>query len=197
MIIIVAICRGVQFLTTPRDRARLDEVSWKIMMSVPEAPRMAPAAGRAVRRATSSIGTLRRLAAAIGAPRAAFFLATALLVATAAHAHHSGAMFDRSKTVTLHGTVKEFQFTNPHVWILLLVPDESGNVVEWDVEASAPARLVKWGISAATVHAGDKITLNMHPLKDGRKGGSLVDITLANGTHATTDTDVNAVSSKN
>jgi hypothetical protein len=103
-------------------------------------------------------------------------------------------MFDRSKTVTLQGTVKDFQFTNPHVWILLLVPEKDGKVVEWDIEASAPARLIKWGISGETVHNGDKITLNMHPLKDGRKGGSLVDITFANGTHATTDADVNAVS---
>ncbi len=118
-------------------------------------------------------------------------------VCTSVFGHHSGAMFDRSKTVTLRGTVKEFQFTNPHVWILLLVPDKAGNAVEWDVEASAPARLVKWGISGQTVHAGDKITLNMHPLKDGRKGGSLVDITFANGTHATTEGDVNSISSKN
>jgi hypothetical protein len=116
-------------------------------------------------------------------------------LAMSATAHHSGAMFDRSKTVTLQGTVKDFQFTNPHVWILLLVPEKDGKVVEWDIEASAPARLVKWGISGETVHNGDKITLNMHPLKDGRKGGSLVDITFANGTHATTDADVNAVSS--
>jgi hypothetical protein len=124
-----------------------------------------------------------------------FWAAIGCTLAMSATAHHSGAMFDRSKTVTLQGTVKDFQFTNPHVWILLLVPEKDGKVVEWDIEASAPARLVKWGISGETVHNGDKITLNMHPLKDGRKGGSLVDITFANGTHATTDADVNAVSS--
>jgi hypothetical protein len=119
-----------------------------------------------------------------------------LTIGTPALAHHSGAMFDRSKTVTLQGTVKDFQFTNPHVWILLLVPQKDGQVVEWDIEASAPARLIKWGISGQTVHNGDKITLNMHPLKDGRKGGILVDITFANGTHANTDADVNAISNK-
>src|ERR1700761_2553388 len=62
-------------------------------------------------------------------------------------AHHSGAMFDRAKTVTLQGTVKEFLFTNPHCWVRLLVPEKGGKVIEWDIEASAPTRLVKWGIS--------------------------------------------------
>jgi hypothetical protein len=124
---------------------------------------------------------------------AGIFVLAAVLVANFAHAHHSGAMFDRSKTVTLQGTVKEFLFTNPHCWIRLLVPDGSGSETEWDIEASAPSRLVQWGISPTKLHTADKISLTMHPLRDGRPGGILVDITFADGTHASTESDANGV----
>jgi hypothetical protein len=140
---------------------------------------------------------LERFVIVMSWKRNILLIVAGLSLGSSAFGHHSGAMFDRAKKVTLQGTVKEFQFTNPHVWILLLVPDKDGKVVEWDIEASAPARLIKWGISNQTVRAGDKITLNMHPLKDGRKGGSLIDITFADGTHATTEGDVNSISNAN
>ena len=95
-------------------------------------------------------------------------------------AHHTGAMYDRSKTLTLKGTVKEFLFTNPHCWVRMIVPTASGQE-EWDIEASAPSRLSGWGLTPETLAAGDKITLTTHPLRDGRKGGSLVTLTLPNG----------------
>jgi hypothetical protein len=107
-------------------------------------------------------------------------------------AHHSGAMFDRSQTITLKGTVKEFKFTNPHSWVRINVTDKSGKTELWDIEASAPARLSKWGISPKTLHSGDKITLTAHPIRDGRKAGSLVVLTLADGRVLNTDVDVNA-----
>lgn len=128
--------------------------------------------------------------------RMTVFALALTVLATAAVAHHSGAMFDRTKTVALKGTVKEFLFTNPHCWIELLVVDKGRTPVVWDIEASAPTRLVRWGISPQTVHSGDKITLIMHPLRDGRTGGSLVSIIFADGKRADTDTDVNATSAK-
>jgi Family of unknown function (DUF6152) len=93
----------------------------------------------------------------------------------AAHAHHSFAMFEADKQVTLAGTVREFQFTNPHCWIQLLVPKDDGSgAVEWSIEMAAPAHLVRSGWSRATVKAGDKISVVIHPLKDGTAGGSFV-----------------------
>jgi hypothetical protein len=115
-----------------------------------------------------------------GGLRAALILGIAMwLSSPCALAHHSGAMFDRQKTVPLEGTVKEFQYTNPHCWILLLVPRANGEAMEWDVEGSAPMRLTGWGLTPDTLKAGDKVSLRIHPLKDGRHGGSLIDITLA------------------
>ncbi|MGE0115071.1 MAG: DUF6152 family protein [Steroidobacteraceae bacterium] len=115
-----------------------------------------------------------------------------LFVSISAFAHHSGAMFDRAKTVKLEGTVKEFLFTNPHTWLRLDVMDKDGNVEVWDIEASAPVRMVKWGLSPQTIHTGDKVTVNMHPMIDGRKAGAFVDIILADGKFITTNADVNS-----
>ena len=96
-------------------------------------------------------------------------------------AHHSFGMFDADKNVTLSGTVREFQFTNPHCWIQLLVHDAAGSVVEWSIEMSAPSHLVTVGWTKNTVKPGDKITVVIHPLKDGTSGGSFVSATDANG----------------
>lgn len=97
-------------------------------------------------------------------------------------AHHSFAMFDADKNVTLSGTVREFQFTNPHCWIQLMVPKrDNTESVEWSIEMSAPAHLVRSGWSRNTVKAGDKITVVIHPLKDGTQGGSFVSATDESG----------------
>ena len=97
-------------------------------------------------------------------------------------AHHSFAGFDLSKTITLTGTVKEFQWTNPHSWIQLMVMDASGSAVEWSIEMSAPSSLVRQGWKPKLLKPGDQVTVAMHPLRDGRPGGSLVSATLADGT---------------
>ncbi|MEI9891144.1 MAG: DUF6152 family protein [Caulobacteraceae bacterium] len=67
--------------------------------------------------------------------------------ATPALAHHSGAMFDPTKTVTLEGTVKEFQYTNPHSWLEILVTEADGKVVEWGFESEGPSTLLRGGAS--------------------------------------------------
>jgi hypothetical protein len=97
-----------------------------------------------------------------------------MLAASPAWAHHSYAMFDRSKTVTLTGTIREFRWTNPHSWIQLTVPGDNGGTDEWSVEMGSPFELLRVGWTAKTVKAGDKVSIQVHPVKDGSKGGGWV-----------------------
>ena len=106
----------------------------------------------------------------------------ALCVATSAFAHHSFAMFDQSKQVTLKGTVREFQWTNPHAWIHLDVPNASGGVDSWQVELNSPNNLKRQGWKSTSLTAGEKVTLMLNPLKDGTKGGLFISVTLPDGT---------------
>jgi hypothetical protein len=105
-----------------------------------------------------------------------------LFAAMPAAAHHSDVMFDSGKEVTLNGTVKEFQYTNPHSWIQLLVPATAGAPVEWSIETAAPIVLLRAGIKPTSLQPGDKISLRAHPLKSGAPGGSLIDIKKGDGT---------------
>jgi hypothetical protein len=105
----------------------------------------------------------------------------ALLLAAPASAHHSFAMFDREKSVTMAGVVREFEWTNPHVWIHLMVADASGKPVEWSFEMQAIATNAALGWRADSVKPGDKVSIDFHPLKDGSRGGQLVAATLADG----------------
>ncbi|HEX5281074.1 MAG TPA: DUF6152 family protein [Micropepsaceae bacterium] len=105
-----------------------------------------------------------------------------LFAAIPAAAHHSDAMFDSSKEVVINGTVKEFQYTNPHSWIQVLVPGNAGAApVEWSIETAAPIVLLRAGIKPTSLQAGDKISVRMHPLKSGAAGGSLVEVKKDNG----------------
>jgi hypothetical protein len=97
--------------------------------------------------------------------------AVAALVASPALAHHSGAMFDSNKELTLQGTVKEFQWTNPHSWIQLNVADPAGKVTEWSLEYGGVSQLYKRGVRASSLKAGDKVTIVVNPLKNGNAGG--------------------------
>ncbi len=103
------------------------------------------------------------------------------VLASVAQAHHSFAMFDNDKEKTLAGTVKEFQWTNPHAWIQLLVTAPDGKVTEWSIECASPNGLKRQGWRAASIKAGDKVTAIIHPLKNGDAGGSLVIVTLPDG----------------
>ena len=96
-----------------------------------------------------------------------------LLTATTwACAHHSFAMFDFSKEVTLSGTVKELQWNNPHCFIELLAQKEGGATEEWSIEMGSPLHLVRNGWKRTSVKPGDKITVVVHPLRDGTRGAS-------------------------
>jgi len=97
----------------------------------------------------------------------------ALGVAIPAQAHHSAAMFDAGKNVTVSGTVREFQWTSPHCFIQLVAADPE-NAGEWSIEMGAPIELTRLGWKKTALHPGDKATIVIHPLKDGGKGGRFV-----------------------
>lgn len=97
------------------------------------------------------------------------------LVATPVVAHHSGAMFEPEKTVTLTGVVKEFQLTNPHSWLLVDVKNEDGTVTTWGFEAEGPSTLRRAGIRPSDFTAGTEITITGRPMKDGRPAAAWVE----------------------
>ena len=96
-------------------------------------------------------------------------------------AHHSGAMFDNTKQVTIEGTVKEFQWTNPHVWIQVMVANPQGGTDEWGVECTSVNFMVRRGWNKRTIKAGDKISISVSPLRDGSHGGAFKAVNSLNG----------------
>lgn len=103
-------------------------------------------------------------------------LALAALAAPAS-AHHSYSMFDIDKTVTVEGTVKQFDWTNPHTWIQLVTLDKNGKQVDYPVELGSVTILAKLGWNPRTLQPGDKVTVEVHPLKSGNAGGDFVALT--------------------
>src|SRR5580693_9496627 len=108
--------------------------------------------------------------------------AAAALSAIPALAHHSFAMFDAEKKMTLDGTVKEFQWTNPHSWILLTVSDAQGKAEQWAIEMGGPSGLARQGWVPKTLTPGMKVQAVIHPLRDGTPGGQFMAVTLPDGT---------------
>ena len=104
-----------------------------------------------------------------------------LLAAMPAAAHHSSAMFDRDKQVSLTGTVVQFAWTNPHSWIEIDVPDQNGGSAKWSVECNSPNNLARQGWRSTSFKPGDKVTIIIHRLRSGEKGGMFVSATLADG----------------
>jgi hypothetical protein len=115
-------------------------------------------------------------------PVAVVLLATSMsLGAPAAWAHHSFAMFDRAKDVVLKGTVREFQWTNPHSFIELEVADPQGVTQTFSIEMNSPNNLTRQGWKSGSLKAGDKVVLAMNPLRDGSRGGLFVAVQLPDG----------------
>ena len=110
-----------------------------------------------------------------------FALVTGFSVGSA-QSHHSAAMFDASKEVAISGAVKEFQFTNPHAWLIVTVADSDGAQTDWSVELGAPTLIQGMGIKKSTFSPGDSVSVVLHPLKDGRPAGEFVSVTLSDGT---------------
>ena len=111
----------------------------------------------------------------------ALVAAMALIISTPAWSHHSHSMFDHEKEVTINGTVSEWVFRNPHVFLYVNVTNPSGETVKYSVEMSNITNMLKVGFGATTFKAGDKVTVTMHPLIDGRPGGNYIVATSADG----------------
>ncbi|MGA2714251.1 MAG: DUF6152 family protein [Bryobacteraceae bacterium] len=111
---------------------------------------------------------------------AAMAIAVASLGIQPALAHHSGAGFGKD-TKEISGTVKEFQFMNPHSWIQVYVTDASGKMVEWSVEWGSPNQLGREGIRPSTFAPGSKVTMKVHPMANGSPIASFIGAKMADG----------------
>jgi Family of unknown function (DUF6152) len=96
-------------------------------------------------------------------------------------AHHSFAMFDAEKTVTLDGVVKQLEWANPHCWLYLMVQDQTGKAIEYSLEMQGPGQSLHNGWKPDSVKPGDKISAQIHPLRTGAHGGQLLGIVLPTG----------------
>ena len=113
---------------------------------------------------------------------AACVLTVVVTLSTALAAHHSPAVFDRTKQLKLVGTVKAFRWQNPHTWLEVDVPNAKGKIETWGVEMTSPTYLVRAGWKNNSVKPGDKVTVIVNPLREGDvKSGIFVSITLADG----------------
>jgi hypothetical protein len=123
--------------------------------------------------------------ASVHRPLKSFVLLCANVVAALAcglaTAHHSTAMFDFTKTVELTATVKDFQWTNPHTWTIVTVAGNAKAAGEYGLEGMSPNYLSRNGWTKRTLKPGDQVTVTLHPLKDGRKGGFMVSAKLPDG----------------
>ena len=106
-------------------------------------------------------------------------LAAVVGAASPSAAHHSFAMYEPTKTLTFKGTVKTFQWTNPHVVIWILVqPEDGGAAQEWSIETTSPGVLTRGGWTRQSIKAGDRVSVTFSPLRDGSHGGGLNSVTL-------------------
>jgi hypothetical protein len=112
---------------------------------------------------------------------ASLLLSGLVFGSTAGFAHHSFAMFDADRQVTLNGTVKSVEYANPHVWVYLTVMNNKGQPETWGMEGGNLGGLYRMGWTKDAVKAGDNITMQVHPLKDGSTGGQIIKVTLPDG----------------
>ncbi len=112
---------------------------------------------------------------------AALMFAGIFGVASPVLAHHSFTMFDMTKRLTLAGSVTSFEWTNPHSYIEIDVPDDKGGMKHWSIELGSPSILMQSGWKFNSIHAGDKVTLIINPMKSGQNGGFLSTATLPDG----------------
>ena len=108
-------------------------------------------------------------------------LVLAALLAAPVFAHHSAVMFDDQKEVTVSGTVKEFQYTNPHSWLLVDVKNDDGTVTTWGFEAEGPSTLTRAGIRKSDFAPGTQLTITGNPMRDGRPAAAWIRATRGDG----------------
>ena len=117
----------------------------------------------------------------ISITRAKLLMALLVLAPVAAEAHHAASMFEAEKETTVTGVVKEFQYTNPHSWLLVDVTNKDGSVTTWGFEAEGPGVLMRNGIRKSDFTAGTKLTITGHPMKNGQPAASWIKAVRADG----------------
>ena len=117
------------------------------------------------------------------AMRSLSLLGVAALTAPPAFAHHSFAMFDNTRSITLHGKVSKFQWTNPHGYLEIDAEQPGGATRHFTLEMTSINMMSRGGWTSRTVKAGDVVTAYVAPLRDGRAGGLLLEVILPNGKH--------------
>ena len=105
----------------------------------------------------------------------------ASVFAVPALAHHSFAIFDQTKVLTTSGTVKQLEWINPHVWLHVTIADAQGRPLAWAFEAGSTAQLTSLGWRPETVKVGDKVQVAYRPMRDGSRGGQVMNVTFADG----------------
>jgi Family of unknown function (DUF6152) len=111
----------------------------------------------------------------------AALLGALVLAGAPAWAHHSATMFEPVKTVTLTGVVKEFQYNNPHSWLIITVAKPDGTTEDWGFEAEGPSTLLRAGIRKSDFSPGTKVTITGHPMRDGRHAAQWLEAVRADG----------------
>ena len=106
---------------------------------------------------------------------------TACLMVAPAAAHHSFAIFDQSKVNYLTGTVKQFEMVNPHAWLHLMIANDKGEAALWSFEGGSTAQLASLGWAATAFKPGDKVQIGFRPMKDGSRGGQIMNVKTATG----------------
>jgi hypothetical protein len=109
-------------------------------------------------------------------------LATIVLVPRLAQSHHSNVAYEVTKVITVTGVVREFQWVNPHTWVHVVVDDGKGGKVEWAAEGRAPGVLLRAGWTRNSLKAGETVTIDMSPAKDGTRTSIIARVTKADGT---------------
>jgi hypothetical protein len=109
------------------------------------------------------------------------FIVVIAAFAAPASAHHSFAMFDNSRSVTLIGVVEKFQWTNPHSYLELDVDQGGGKTKHYTLEATSPNMMSRAGWTSRSVKVGERVTVIMSPLRNGQPGGLLHEVTFSNG----------------
>ena len=104
-----------------------------------------------------------------------------MLIAGYGFSHHSAAGVDRSQSITIEGTIKEFRWQNPHSFMQIDVPGDQGEIVTWTLEMTAPSFLIRAGWRRSTVEVGDEVTAVVRPLRNGDPGGLFVSVTPPDG----------------
>lgn len=104
-----------------------------------------------------------------------------LLLGSIANAHHSSAMFDAGKVVEVEAVVAEFQWTNPHIWIEILVVNAEGDEEQWSIEGRGPNSLFREGWRPTTFKPGETVVIRFNPMRDGSPAGGFIGAKFADG----------------